>query len=151
MLGVNNYNNSPKFKMTLKLDSSATPIIKKQALKLGEKGKNNFLANIQQINERQQNNPVDIIIRKTKHRNALAAEVVDAKNSMSNGENVKNQVFTQPFIFKNGSLRFLNKAEKKANKINETNNQIDALKGLITEAKPEDYRLKSSKTLDTEV
>ena len=55
MLGINysinnsNYrNNSPKFGMAIKLDSSAVPVIKKQAAKMKTIEKSNFLSIIKQ-------------------------------------------------------------------------------------------------------
>ena len=95
MLGINNSinnsnyrNNSPKFGMAIKLDSSAVPVIKKQAAKMRSIEKYNFLSLIRQNVERQVDNPVDIIIRKTKFRKALAAEVVDSKFGQEMGWNI---------------------------------------------------------------
>lgn len=147
MLGISsvnntNYssrNNNVKFGMALKLDPSAHAVIKKQAFALGEKGKNNFFTKLKQAFERQENNPVDIIIRKAKHRKALAAEIVDSDAGKEIG-GIKNMVTSQPLVGKNGSLRFLNKAEKKANKLNETNNQVKDIIGTISEAGVEDYK-----------
>ncbi len=131
-------NSSPNFGMALKVDKSAYPIIKKQAIALGEKKKNNFLFKIEQAFERQKENPVNIILRKAKHREALAAEVVDSECGKTLG-GVKNKIKSQPIIGKNGSLRFLDKAEKNANKLNETNKQIQNLINRIPEAEPKDY------------
>ena len=118
--------NNPSFGMALKIDPSAAPIIKRQALALGEKSKNNFFTKIQQAFERQKDNPVDIILRKAKHRKALAATIVDSEAAKGIGQ-VNNITTSQPFVFKNGSLRFLNEAEKKANRLNQTNNQVKNL------------------------
>ncbi len=131
-------NNSPKFGMAIKLDKSAHSIIKKQAVALSEKSRNNFFTKLRQAVERQENNPVNIIIRKTKHRNALAAEIVDSEIGKSMG-GIKNQVTSQPFIFKNGNLFFLNKAEIKANKLNETNNEVRKIIDGISTAESKDY------------
>ena len=91
-----------------------------------ETRKNNFFTKIQQAFERQKDNPVDIILRKAKHRKALAATIVDSEAAKGIGQ-VNNITTSQPFVFKNGSLRFLNEAEKKANRLNQTNNQVKNL------------------------
>ncbi len=131
-------NNSPQFGMAIKLDKSAHPIIKKQAVALRDKSRNNFFTKLKQAVERQESNPVNILIRKAKHRNALAAEVVDSEIGKSMG-GVKNQVTSQPLIGKNGSLKFLDKAEKKANKLNETNNEVKKIIDEIPVAEAKDY------------
>lgn len=131
-------NNSPQFGMAIKLDKSAHPIIKKQAVALRDKSRNNFFTKLKQAVERQESNPVNILIRKAKHRNALAAEVVDSEIGKSMG-GVKNQVTSQPLIGKNGSLKFLDKAEKKANKLNETNNEVKKIIDEIPAAEAKDY------------
>lgn len=145
MLGINNSinnsnykNNSPKFGMTVKLDSSAVPVIKKQASKMKIIDRTNFLSLIKQSAEHQVNNPVDIIIRKTKFRNALAAEVVDSKIGKELGK-LKNKIFTQPFRKKDGNLKFLDNASNYANKLTETNKAVIRLVDDIPKAKVEDY------------
>ena len=141
--------NTPSFGMAIKVDKSAYPIIKKQAIALGEKGKNNFFTKLKQAVTRQEQNPVDIIIRKAKRRQALAAEIVDSEAGKAIG-GVKNKVKSQPIIGKNGSLGFLNKAEKKADKLNETNNQVQEIIDSIPKAEAKDYG-KVIKQIDTEV
>ena len=145
MLGINNSinnsnyrNNSPKFGMAIKLDSSAVPVIKKQASKMKTIDRTNFLSLIRQGAEHQTNNPVDIIIRKTKFRNALAAEVVDSKIGKELGK-LKNKIFTQPFRKKDGNLKFLDEATIHADKLNETNNQVRELVDSIPKATVEDF------------
>ena len=142
-------NNTPNFGMAIKMDKSAYPVIKKQAIALGEKGKNNFFTKIKQAVERQEQNPVNIIIRKAKHRQALAAEIVDSEAGKAIG-GVKNKVKSQPIVGKNGSLGFLNKAEKKANKLNETNNQVQEIINSIPKAETKDYG-KEIKLPETEI
>lgn len=141
-------NNTPNFGMAIKMDKSAYPIIKKQAIALGEKGKNNFFTKLKLAVERQEQNPVNIIIRKAKHRQALAAEIVDSEAGKVIG-GVKNKVKSQPIIGKNGNFRFLNKAEKEADKLNETNNQIQEIINNIPKAETKDYG-KVIKQIDTE-
>lgn len=131
-------NNSLQFGMAIKLDKSAHSIIKKQAVALSEKSRNNFLTKLKEKVERQECNPVNILIRKAKHRNALAAEIVDSEIGKSMG-GIKNQVTSQPFIGKNGSLKFLDKAEKKADKLNDTNRKIKTLIDEIPAAEVKDY------------
>ena len=145
MLGINNSinnsnyrNNSPKFGMAIKLDSSAVPIIKKQAAKMRSIEKYNFLSLIRQNVERQVDNPVDIIIRKTKFRKALAAEVVDSKFGQEMGK-LNNNIFTQPFRKKDGNLKFLDEATIHADKLNETNNRVRELVDSIPKATVEDF------------
>ena len=148
-MNCSRHNNTPSFGMAIKMDKSAYPIIKKQAIALGEKGKNNFFTKLKQAVTRQEQNPVDIIIRKAKHRQALAAEIVDSEAGKAIG-GVKNKVKSQPIIGKNGSLGFLNKAEKKADKLNETNNQVQEIIDSIPKAEAKDYG-KVIKQIDTEV
>ena len=145
MLGINNSinnsnyrNNSPKFGMAIKLDSSAVPIIKKQAAKMRTIEKYNFLSLIRQNVERQVDNPVDFIIRKTKFRKALAAEVVDSKLGQEMGK-LKNKIFTQPFRKKDGNLKFLDNASNYANKLHETNKEVIKLVDDIPKATVEDF------------
>ena len=138
MSGINAVNNSPSFGMALKIDPSASSIIKKQAVGLGKKGKDKFLAEIGNVHNRQLNNPVDIILRKSNRRNALVAEIVDSQAGRELGP-VDNVVISQPFFFKNGSSKFLNRAEKRAERLNELNNQVEKLLKEIPEAKPEDF------------
>ena len=138
MSGINAVNNSPSFGMALKIDPSASSIIKKQAVGLGKKGKDKFLAEIGNVHNRQLNNPVDIILRKSNRRNALVAEIVDSPDGRELGS-VDNVVISQPFFFKNGSSKFLNRAEERAERLNELNRQVKKLLKEIPEAKPEDY------------
>lgn len=146
MLGINNSinnsnyrNNSPKFGMAIKLDSSAVPVIKKQAAKMKSIEQNNFLSLIKQYVKDQENNPVTVIIRATKSlRKALAAVVVDSKKGQEMGK-LKNKTFTQPFRKKDGNLKFLNDASNYANKLNETNNEVQKLVDSIPKATVEDF------------
>ena len=116
--------NNPSFGMALKIDPSAAPIIKRQALALGNEG-NSFFAEIQGVINTQKNNPVDIILRKAKYRNALAASIKDAEAAKKFGEAKIST--SQPWIFKTGNLNFLHKAEKEADKLNQTNNKVKDL------------------------
>ena len=130
MSGINAVNNSPSFGMALKIDPSARNIIKKQAVALGKKGKE-FLNEIGNVHERQLNNPVNIILTKPNHRKAIAAVIVDSPDGRELGS-VDNVVISQPFFFKNGSLKFLKR-------LDELNNQVEKLLKEIPEAKPEDF------------
>lgn len=138
MSGINAVNNSPSFGMALKIDPSARNIIKKQAVALGKKGKDKFLNEIGNVHERQLDNPVDIILRKSNRRNALVAEIVDSPAGRDLGS-VDNVVISQPFFFKNGSSKFLKRAEERAERLTELNRQVEKLLKEIPEAKPEDF------------
>ena len=133
--------NNPNFKMAVKIDPSAMKVMKNQTLKLSSKApKKNpagsayekFWTKLNDSISRQEENPVNIIIRKTKMRNGLTAEVVDSQAATA----VKNQKYSQSLLSKNGSLKFLDKAEKTANKINDTNIRL----GKLTEATKNDYK-----------
>lgn len=145
MLGINSsinntgyQNNSPKFGMTVKMASSAIPVIKKQAAKMKPLEKNKFLSKFKQNVDTQLTNDVDVILRKAKFRNALAAEVVDSKAGQEIGK-LRNKTFTQPFIKKNGNLDFFDRAISYANDLRATNNDVKELVEHIPEAKIEDY------------
>lgn len=136
---VNTYRANPSFGMAIKLDKSAHSIIKRQAMNLGEKSKENFFKGIDQAVKNQENNPVNIILRKSNNRRALVAEVVDSEAGRELGS-AKNYVSSQPFFFfKNGSLKFLNTAEKKANELNTINSKVNELISKIPEAEAKDY------------
>lgn len=101
------------FGMALYIEGSAHPVIKKQALKMSEKAYTEFWDKIRRIGDFQADNTdADIYVRKSKHRNALIAEVID------NGENpLEKTKYSQPLLFKNGKLKFLIQAEETADKI----------------------------------
>lgn len=131
--------NATNFGMALKLDPSAHQVIKHQVVGLGEKSKNNFFEGIRNAMARMENNPVDVILRQSNRRSkALVAEVVDSQAGEELG-GVKNQVVSQRLLYKNGSLGFLKTAEAKANKLNDTNNQIKKLIDDVPEATEADY------------
>lgn len=115
--------NSPSFGMAMKVDKSAEKIIKDQVLSLKPKKAEAFWAKLEELKSSSESNPVNWIIRKCNRRNALAAEVVD-----SNAETaVKNKVFSQPLMFKDGKLGFAEKAAAEAEKLNDANLKIQAL------------------------
>ena len=127
---MNNYNAinckrnaNPTFGMAVKVDGTATKVIKEQVLKMNSKKAEGFWGKFQALIDRQAENPVNIIIRKCKNRNALAAEVVDSQANNA----VKNTTFTQGLLSRNGSLNFTKKAELQANKLNEANVKIAEL------------------------
>jgi len=128
-LGLNtNYNTRQSFGMSVLIDKSAEPIIKEQVTKMGNVANNRFWSSLREVINRQQNNENNIIIRATKHRKALAAEVVDENAETA----LKNYVTAQGLIHKNGSLKFLERAENRANRLREAN------AALSTEAKAEE-------------
>lgn len=142
-LGITNfkcstYNANPSFGMAIKLDKSAHSVIKQQALKLGNKSRERFFAGIEEAVNKQQDNPVNIILRKSKTRNALAAEVSDSESGRELGA-ATNFVTSQPFFFKNGSLKFLKAAQAKADDLNSINSKLDNLIENIPAAEATDY------------
>ncbi|MCR5265383.1 MAG: hypothetical protein K6E29_02165 [Cyanobacteria bacterium RUI128] len=116
-------NNRPSFGMAVLFEKSATPVMKEQATKLSKKGYQKFWDGIESAINRQEANPNNIIVRKAKHRNALVAEVVDADTANA----MKNYVTAQGLISRNGSLKFLNRAEKRANALDDLNRKVDNL------------------------
>lgn len=136
---LNSNSRNQNFGMAVKLDESAHAIIKRQASKLGDKSYEKFWNKFDDTVKRQEGNPVDIIIRKCKHRKALAAEVVDHGEAP-----MDNTIFHQSKIFPSG-LKFLDKAEKKADKINNLNYQI----AKYQTAAPEDFQ-NGAKSVDIE-
>lgn len=124
-----NMNPSASFGMAVKVDPSAQKVIKAQTSELSEKAYNKFWNKFNDIVSKQEENPVDILIRRCKHRDALAAEVVDHSDSP-----MKNTVYSQRTLFPSG-LKFMERAEKKADRINDVNDRI----GKYTPATSEDY------------
>lgn len=120
---------STNFGMAIKLDPSAKTILKRQTSELSQKAYDKFWQSFDEAVERQADNPVDIIVRKCKNRNALAAEVVD-----NGDEPLKNTVYSQGLIFPS-KMRFIQKAEKKADTLNELNTRL----AKYTEAVEDDY------------
>lgn len=116
-------NNSPNFGMAMKVDKSAEKVIKEQVLKLNPNETLAFWEKLGNLKAESESNPVNWIIRKCKHRNALAAEVVDSSAETA----VKNKVHSQPFLFKTGNLEFAEKAKDDADKIRAVNVKIASL------------------------
>ena len=138
-LYCNRYNANPSFGMALKLDKTAHRVIKHQALKLGEKSREQFFKGLSDSVKNQKSNPVNIILRKSRNRDALVAEIVDSEDGRKLGA-AKNFVISQPiFFFKNGNLKFLRKAEKKANELNSINSKVNDVISSMEEAEAKDY------------
>ena len=116
-------NNRPSFGMAVLFEKSASPVMKEQATKLSKKGYQKFWDGIESAINRQENNPNNIIIRKAKHRNALVAEVVDADTANA----MKSYVSAQGVFSRNGSLKFLEKAENRANALEDLNAKVENL------------------------
>lgn len=123
-------NNRPSFGMAVLFENSATPVMKEQATKLSKKGYQKFWDGIQSAIERQENNPNNIHIRKAKHRKALVAEVVDADGATA----MKNYVTAQRILSRNGSLKFLDRAEKRANALEDLNRKVNNLPKAVEDA-----------------
>lgn len=121
-------NNTQNFGMAVKFDKKALPILKEQVLSLSQKQipgadtkHQSFWNKLNDIIERQANNENNIIVRKTKFRNSLTAEVVDASTEHA----VKNSKFSQGIFTSKGDLGFLEKAEVQANKLENVNSRIE--------------------------
>lgn len=113
-----NPNGNPNFGMAIKIDENAHKVIKKQVSKLSQKKAEAFWENFDAAVNRQQDNPVNILIRKCNNRQALAAEVVDDSENALN-----NKVFTQG-LFSPKGLKFVKKAEGYADNINDLNTKL---------------------------
>ncbi len=127
---------STNFGMAIKIDPDAKAILKRQTSDLSQKAYDKFWKSFDEAVERQADNPVNILIRKCNNRQALAAEVVDSGN-----EPLKNTVYTQGFFFPS-KLKYINKAEKKADTLNDLNERL----GKYAEAVEDDYLTAAEKT-----
>ena len=112
---INQNNNSPKFGMAIKMHENAIPVLKKQALKINPKSENKFLETLNGIIERQKENPIDIILRKNKKGNKLIAEISTSKEKIQ---------FSPSLFEKVKDLKYLLKAEKKADFLNKVNDEV---------------------------
>lgn len=131
----NNYNTTqntkPSFGMALKINESAIPVIKKQAFQLETNARGNFLREIEDASKNEKDNPVNIIIRKSKFRKALVAEVVDSEEGKKLGS-TKKKTFSQPFGKKIVSLKFLDKARDYALRLSNVNDDVKKTMSTIT-------------------
>ena len=116
---------SPNFGMAIKIDSNAHPVIKKQVAKMAGEKAEKFWETLDAAVYRQKDNPVNILIRKSNHRQALVAEVVD-----NSEEALNNKVFAQD-LFKPGGLKFVNKAETYANQVNKINQKLNSYEKAV--------------------
>lgn len=131
----NNYNTTqntkPSFGMALKINESAIPVIKKQAFQLETNARGNFLREIEDASKNEKDNPVNIIIRKSKFRKALVAEVIDSEEGKKLGS-IKKKTFSQPFGKKIVSLKFLDKARDYALRLSNVNDDVKKTMSTIT-------------------
>lgn len=131
----NNYNTTqntkPSFGMALKINESAIPVIKKQAFQLETNARGNFLREIEDASKNEKDNPVDIIIRKSKFRKALVAEVIDSEEGKKLGS-TKKKTFAQPFGKKIVSLKFLDKARDYALRLSNVNDDVKKTMSTVT-------------------
>lgn len=131
----NNYNTTqntkPSFGMALKINESAIPVIKKQAFQLETNARGNFLREIENASKNEKDNNVDIIIRKSKFRKALVAEVVDSEEGKKLGS-TKKKTFSQPFGKKIVSLKFLDKARDYALRLSNVNDDVKKTMSTVT-------------------
>jgi hypothetical protein len=102
-------------------EETAGPILKKQLMKLSKKGFAKFNEKWDAIAVRQSGNKNNIIVRGANRRDALVAEVVDENADTA----IKNYVTAQGLIHRNGSLKFLERAEAKADRLEAINSKID--------------------------
>lgn len=115
-------NNSPNFGMAILVEKeTAGPIIKKQLTKLSKNGYDKFVEKWDAAVERQLGNRNNIIIRGANRTDRLVAEVVDENADTA----IKNYVTAQGLLHKNGSLKFLDRAEAKADCLKNVNAKID--------------------------
>ena len=124
-------NTKPSFGMALKINESAIPVIKKQAFQLETNARGNFLREIEDASKNEKDNPVNIIIRKSKFRKALVAEVVDSEEGKKLGS-TKKKTFSQPFGKKIVSLKFLDKARDYALRLSNVNDDVKKTMSTIT-------------------
>lgn len=120
-MNITPVNNTTNFGMAIKFDKSANAILKKQTYKASENTYSNFWNQLNRLVEEQEINPVDIVVRKCKNRKALAADIVD------NSEDALKTVTFRQRLIKPFGLKFLEKAIKSANNINDINKKIDKL------------------------
>lgn len=121
-IGINNnYNNHVNFGMSVLIKENAHSVIKDQTSKMSKKGYEKFWNKLDEIVSRQEGKEPNIIIGKAKHRNALVAEVADNNPQTA----IKNYVTAQGLIHRNGSLKFLQRAEKKADRIGDANIRLE--------------------------
>ena len=132
-LSINNsMNSNPNFGMSVLIDRTAEPIIKKQTLGLSKRAYSKFISRLDGAIERQLNNPNNIIIRSTNSGRGLAAEVVDAEGATA----VRNYVTAQGLLQRNGSVKFSKDAERKADRLESINGKLSN----VAKAEEKDYR-----------
>lgn len=91
----------------------------------------NFLREIEDASKNEKDNPVDIIIRKSKFRKALVAEVIDSEEGKKLGS-TKKKTFSQPFGKKIVSLKFLDKARDYALRLSNVNDDVKKTMSTVT-------------------
>ena len=119
---------SPNFGMAIKIDSNAHPVIKKQVAKMAGEKAEKFWETLDAAVYRQKDNPVNILIRKSNHRQALVAVVVDNSEEALNNNQVEeatklfseatkkiDQACTKGIIVKNTAARKKSNLAKKLN------------------------------------
>lgn len=112
------HRSNPNFGMAVKIDPDANLILKKQLVKMSDKALENYWNRFDAIVNRQNDNPVNILIRKCNKRKALAAEIVD------NNDNALDNLVTSQGLLRPRGLKFLEKAEICADRINALNNRL---------------------------
>lgn len=115
--------NQPNFGMAVLIDNSAKSVIKKQTMGLSPKRFDKFWNKLNEKIEQEKDNPVNTIVRKANHRDALVAEVVDSNADTA----IKNYVTAQGLIHKKGSLKFLDRGTARAQRIKEANQNLEKM------------------------
>ena len=127
-IGLTQANNkSPNFGMALKIDKSATPIIKNRFLYTPGKDKDFFITTIKECAERQAKNPVDIFIKEDKGK--LVAEVVDSEVGQNLGKPLTQCIYPEKER-KLLDVGFILNAEHTADTLNTANEELT---GLLTD------------------
>lgn len=121
-LSINTTNcNHPSFGMAVLFEESGKKLLKQQAILKSNRGCKKMYKKLDDIVARQAENPNNITISGIK--NKLVATLSDS-NSKSAVNDLK---FVQGVFSRNGSLKFLRKAECEANKLAYINEKTNAL------------------------
>lgn len=117
-------NKSPNFGMALKIDKSATPVIKNKFLLSIRDHKDSFKTTINEVAKRQAQNPVDIFIKGDKGK--LVAEVVDSEAGLELGYPQVQKLFPQDEngLKKHLDSSFILSAEICADKLKSVNDEL---------------------------
>lgn len=116
---TNSYN--PNFGMPIRINKNAHNVLKNQTYHTSEIKYNGIWNELNKLVEEQEENPVLIEIRKCKHRKALSADVFD------NADDPMKPITYSQRLIKPFGLKFLRKAIKSADNINDINKKLEQL------------------------